>query len=58
LLIRPFARFFGVFGSADQFDHFVQMVERDQQAFQDMGAFFRFAQLEIWCGVPPPRCGT
>ena len=43
--IKPFARFFRRSGSADQRDHFVEMVESDAQAFQNMRAGFRFLQI-------------
>ena len=39
-------RFFAVAGRADDLDHFVDVADRDQQTFQDVGAGFRFRQLE------------
>ncbi len=41
------ARLFGVAGRADQRDHGVEVVERDQVAAQDVGASLGLAQLEL-----------
>ena len=43
---------------ADERDHRVEVVERDLQALEDVGARFGLAQLELRCAAAPPRAGT
>ena len=47
LLHQPRARRVGVVGAADQRDHRVEVVERDQVALEDVRALLGLAQLEL-----------
>ena len=38
--------FIDSFRIADQFNHLIQIVQRDQQSFKNMCTFFRFTQLK------------
>jgi hypothetical protein len=44
---QAFTRFRRALRSANQLDHFVQVIERDLEAFEDVGARFGLAQLEF-----------
>ena len=45
--IRPLARGVGVLRAADQLDHRVEVVERDQQPLEDVSARLGAAQLVL-----------
>ena len=45
-LHQPFPGFDGVFGGPNDGDHFVDVVERDAQAFEDVGALLALSQIE------------
>jgi hypothetical protein len=47
VLIRPSLGDVRRLAGADQFDHFVQMVQGDQQAFQDVRPFFGLPQIVL-----------
>ena len=48
---QPAARRLDVLGRADQRDHLVEVVERDLEAFEDVGALLGLGQVEL--GAPP-----
>ena len=47
LRLQPFARFGRALRSANQLDHLVEVIERDLEAFEDMGPGLGLAQLEL-----------
>ena len=47
LQLQALARFGGALRSANQLDHFVEVIERDLEAFEDMGPGLGLAQLEL-----------
>ena len=47
--ISPVAGLVGVGRAADQLDHRVEVVERDQEALEDVGASLGLAQLGTGC---------
>ena len=46
-VIRPSRASAGLFDRANQRDHRVEVIERDLQAFEDVGARLGLAQLEL-----------
>ena len=46
-VIKPVARLGRALGGANERDHLVEVIERDLQPFEDVGARFRLPQLEL-----------